>query len=82
MDASGAPPPQAPAPADALRDLQDHLRVYAKGVADAIWELQQAREPDPTKVDALADGLRALAEKLDGPGGLIDSLPAYPRDAA
>ena len=64
---------------DVLGELQEHLRLYSKAVADTIWELQQMRTPDLDKVDSLADGLSTLADKLDGPGGLIDSLPDYPR---
>lgn len=67
-------------PKNHLTELQEHLRVYSKGVADAIWELQQLRDANNAKVDEIANGLLALADKLDGPGGLIDSLPTYPRD--
>jgi hypothetical protein len=34
---------------DAIGELQTHLIVYAKGVADTIWEVQQAREYDEQK---------------------------------
>lgn len=66
---------------DTVGELQDHIRVYSKAVADTIWELQQMRAPDMGKVDGLAAQLTALADRLDGPGGLIDSLPDFPRDA-
>jgi hypothetical protein len=34
---------------DAIGELQTHLIVYAKGVADTIWEVQQAREYEEQK---------------------------------
>jgi hypothetical protein len=76
--AAGAPPPTG----DPLGDLQEHLRTYSKAVADTIWELQQMKQPEPARVDALADALAGMADRLDGPGGLVDALPDYPRDPA
>lgn len=77
-----APPPPQPPTGDPLGDLQEHLRAYSKAVADTIWELQQMKQPDPARVDALADALAGMADRLDGPGGLVDGLPDYPRDPA
>lgn len=77
-------PDAAPAPRgdDVVGALQEHLRQYSKAIADAIWEVQQMRAPDAARVDALADGLSGFAARLDGPGGILDALPDFPRDPA
>lgn len=38
---------------DVLGEAQEHLRVYAKAVADSIWEVQQMRRPDMERVRTL-----------------------------
>ena len=75
-------PPSALADRDVIGEMQEHVIVYAKAVADAIWEVQQMRAFDGERVAALAAHLRGVADTLDGPGGLIDALPDFPRDPA
>jgi hypothetical protein len=48
---------------DVIGELQTHLIVYAKGVADTVWEVQQAREYDEQKVR------RRLGGEDHRPGG-------------